>query len=435
MNRFSLLAVSLLLCGSAQAQSSPAPTREAIDKIVVVVGSEIITATELASQMQLTALRTRIQPTTQAEVDKFQTQVLEAMISDKLLQAEAKNDTTLTVRPEEIDQQLDNEIARIAQNYGSNDQFVEALENEGLSLRDLKKQYRGEIENQLYRERYLRKRLTSVSVSKREVEQFFASHADSLPGQAEALKIAHLLLSVRPSKQVEDSVRQLALAVRDKILGGADFATLAVTYASFGAGANGGDLGYMAREDLVPEFARAAFTLAQGEISGAIRTQFGYHIIRNEGSRDDKLRLRHILFGVVASNADTAATMNLADSLLAAARAGSDFAEMAKTYSSDDDTRAKGGELGWFALGDLPAGFGDALRGWSEVGSFRGPIQSQYGFHLVKLLDYRAAKQFSLEADFDQIKEMARQHKTQQSIEKWIADIRKRTYIDYRLES
>lgn len=417
------------------AQTTPTTARETVDRIVVVVGNEIITATELSSQMQLTALRTRTQPRTPEEVEALQQRVLDAMISDKLLQFEAKQDTSLSIRPEEIDQQLDNEIARIAQNYGSNDAFVDALAAEGLTLRDLKKQYRSEIENQLYRERYLRRRLSSVSVSKKEVESFFSTYKDSLAGQAEALKLAHLLCRISPSRQVEDSVRTLALQVREQILSGSDFATLAIKYSSFGAGANGGDLGYVAREDLVPEFARAAFSLAKGEVSGAVRTQFGYHLIRNEGARDDKLRLRHILFAVEASAADTIATSRLADSLLSLAQNGSDFAELAKSFSADDDSRAKGGEMGWFALADLPVEFGDALKGWSEVGGYRGPIASQYGFHIVKLLDFRAARTFTLEADFDQIKDMARQHKTQQSIETWLAEIRAKTFIEYRLES
>ncbi len=419
----------LLLSAAVTRAADP----ETVDRIVAVVGDEAILESELASQIQLVALQTGKQPKTQAELREMQKQILESMISDKLFLLEAKKDTSISVRPEEVDQALDEHVARIAQNFGSEDAFLKALSDEGLTLRDLKRQYRDEVKNQLMKQRLIQKKLYDVSVSRHEVEEFYKDYKDSIPPQPEGVKLAHILIRIEPSQAVEDSVKALASDLREKVLNGADFAALSARYSSLGAGANGGDLGYVSREDVVPEFARAAFNLQVGDISGVIRTQYGYHIIKAEGKRDDKLKLRQILLAAIPSPQDTARAYQLADSLMKELDAGADFAEMAKTFSVDDETRAKGGELGWFAVQQLPPEFADAVKGWKTPGEIRGPVKSRFGLHILKLIDYQPEKVYTLEDDYDQIKELARQHKTEEVVQEWVERIRKVTYIDNRL--
>lgn len=422
------LLLLLLLVGGVFAQ------QETVDKTAVVVGDKIILASELASQMQLVAFQTNRRPTTEDEVQKFKTEILEQMISDQLFLAEARKDTTISIRREEIERALEEQIARVAANVGSEEDFLAALAQEGMTLRDLEKRYRGEIENQLLKQRYIQQKLHTVSVSRREVEKFYSEFKDSIPKQPETIKLAHLLLEIKPSPEVEDSVRELAASLRQRILDGADFATLSAQNSSLGAGANGGDLGYIARDDVVPEFARAAFQLDVGDISGVIRSQFGYHVIKCEGKRDDRLRLRHLLLAVPPSAEDSGVVLYLADSLLKEARGGTDFAEMAKTYSSDDDTRGAGGELGWFLVQQMPSEFVTAVSGWKTPGEYRGPVMSKFGVHLLKLLDHQPEKTLSLDDDFDRIKDLARQDKTGREVDKWIEELKKRTYIDYRMD-
>ncbi|MDH4157649.1 MAG: peptidylprolyl isomerase [candidate division Zixibacteria bacterium] len=407
--------------------------RDVVDKIIVVVGDRVILASELASQIQLYAFQTGIQPKTEAEIQQLQADILEQMINDQLFLLEAKQDTSVSVRPEEIEQALDEHVTRVAGNFESQEAFIEALTAEGLTVRELKKKYRGDIENQLLRQRYIQRKLYSVSVSRHEVEEFYSQFRDSIPSQPEAAKLAHILLAYKPSQVVEDSIQALASRLRQKILDGADFAAIAAQYSSMGAGANGGDLGFVGRDDVVPEFSRAAFNLSVGDISGVIRTQFGYHVIKCEDKKGERLHLRHLLLAVGPSAADSLAVRQRADSLLQAARSGSDFAEMAKTFSDDNDTRAKGGELGWFAVSQLPAEFAAEVLGWKNPGEYRGPVASRYGVHVLRLMDYQEEKKFDLENDFDKIKELARQDKTGKMVDRWIEEIKAKTYIDYRL--
>ena len=424
------LGLMVVLVAGARAE------REVIDKIAAVVGDEVILASELAGQLQMVAFQTGHRPTSEEEIKAFQTQVLEQMISDRLFLMEAKKDTTIKILPSEVRQALDDHLARVIGNFGSEEAFAAALAEEGLTLRDLERQYEKEIENNLLRQRYIQRKLSSVSISRHEVEQFYAEFKDSIPRQPEGMRLAHILLKVEPSGQIEDSVKALATELRQRILDGADFATLATQYSSLGAGENGGDLGWVEQDDVVPEFARAAFKLNVDEVSGVVRTPFGYHVIRCEGQRGDQYRLRHVLLAVQPSAADTARTRALADSLLQELESGrGDFSELAKTFSQDDDSRAKGGELGWFAVDELPTAFADALTSWKTPGEVRGPVASRYGFHLLKLLEYQPEKELTLEGDFDRIKELARQDRTGKLVDKWIAEIKKRTYLDYRLES
>lgn len=407
--------------------------RETVDKIAAIVGDRVILGSELATQIQLLAFQTGRHPKNEQELQQFKDEILEQMVSDQLFLIAAQQDTSIAVRPEEVDRALDDHIARLTQNFNSNEEFLDALAAEELTIRELKKRYRGDLENQILKQRFIQKKLSTVSVSRHEVEEFYHRFEDSIPGQPEAVKLAHILLSIGPSQQVEDSVQALAGELRQRVLRGADFAAISSQYSSMGAGANGGDLGYVSRDDVVPEFARAAFNLSAGDISGVIRTQFGYHVIKCEGKKGDRLKLRHILLSVLPTKEDTLKVVQLADSLLQEARNGADFQQIAKIFSADNDTRAQGGELGWFATSELPAGFASEVAGWQTPGEYKGPVYSQFGLHILRLLDYQPAREFNLDEDFDQIKEMARREKTGKLIEKWISQIKEKTYIEYRL--
>lgn len=432
MNR--LIIFGLLLIASVASAQEVAPERQTLDRIIAIVGKEAILASELAGQMQIYSLQTGRKPNSEKEVIALRDRLLDEMVTDLLFLQEARKDTSIKVRDEEIDQAVNEYIQRAIQRMGSEEKFNEALAAENLTVRGLEKRYRPDIEKQLLKQRLIQKRLMTISISKHEVEEFYAKFKDSLPTQPEAVRLAHILLRITPSQRVEDSVKALATKLRQRIIGGADFATISSQYSSMGAGVNGGDIGYVAREDVVPEFARAAFALGVNEISGVVRTEFGYHIIRNEGKQEHRLRLRHVLLAVEPSAADTTAVYQLADSLLRESRGGANFEELAKTFSDDNNTRASGGEIGWLAVNEMPAAFADAVAGWSEVGSYKGPVTSQDGIHIFKLLEHTPAKTYTIENDYDQIKELARQDKTGRSVDEWLADIKKKSFIVYQLE-
>jgi peptidyl-prolyl cis-trans isomerase SurA len=422
-----LVALALTAIGS-----SVIAQRETVDRIIAVVGDEIILASELASQIQFTVFQGGDEPKSEAAMMELRNNIMEQMVSDRLFLIAARKDTSIAVRSEEIDAALDERIAGVVANFPTHSDFLAALEAEGLILRDLRRRFRSEVENQMLKQRFIQRKLYSVSVSRHEVEQFFELYKDSIPPQPEGVKLAHVLLAIEPSSAVEDSVREFAIELRQRILDGADFATISAQYSSLGAGANGGDLGYVSRDDVVEDFARAAFGLEKGGISGVVRTQFGFHVIMCEDKQEDRAWLRHVLLAVQPTTEDTLRVRHLADSLIQAARDGSRFEELAKAFSVDNETRAQGGELGWFAIAQMPIEFADAVQGWQTAGEIRGPVISQFGMHILKLLEYQQEMEYTLADDFDRIKELARQDKTGQLVDEWITKLKSTTFIEYR---
>ncbi len=405
---------------------------EPVERIVAVVGNEPILASELALQMQLLAINQGIRPESPEEVEELRLQVLEQMISEQLLLIEAKKDTAIRVSSAEVERALNDRVTSIASQYPTEDQFLEALAREGMNYRAFKRRLWPEVENQIYKQRLISSKLARISISKQEVYDFYEDFKDSIPEQPETVRLAHILIQFQPSKMTVDSIRQLAESVRKNAVAGADFITLAMTHSSGPAALNGGDLGYISLDDVMPEFGRAAFNLNKGDISGVVKTPSGLHIIKCEDREGDMGRFRQILFSLAPGPADTAQTFSLVDSLVAEIENGADFRELAKTFSADDESRKQGGELGWFPVEGLPPIFAEALDSLNEPGDIFGPVKSEFGLHILKLLDHREGHRLTIDEDFDKFKEMARQNKTGEYVDKWISEIRDKTFVEIR---
>jgi parvulin-like peptidyl-prolyl isomerase len=134
----------------------------------------------------------------------------------------------------------------------------------------------------------------------------------------------------------------------------------------------------------------------------------------------------------VPSITDSILSYKLVDSLITELNNGADFKELAKIFSADDDSRRQGGELGWFAIADLPVAFKDAMSKMPEIGDIYGPVISEYGLHILKKLDWKENRVLNPTDDFDEIKEMARRIKTGEVVDRWLAEIKERTYVEIR---
>ena len=140
--------------------------REMLDKVAVVVGEEVILVSEIASQIQMFVLQTGKKPSSEEELRKMENEIIDQMISDRLFLIAAQKDTSLSVREAEIETALEEQIAQMSQNFPNDDAFLNALAEEGITLRELKKKYRADAENQLLKQKYIQSRIYNVSVSK-----------------------------------------------------------------------------------------------------------------------------------------------------------------------------------------------------------------------------------------------------------------------------
>lgn len=417
-------AIIVLLSGMAHG--------EVLDRVVAVVDKEIILLSELEAQLQLYSIQTRTDFSNEAVRDSLRKELLDRMVEDKVLLVQAERDTSISVTNKEVDEALTAQIQRIRSQFPSEDAFLEQLRSEGLTLKGLRDQYRDEVKNQILKDMLIQRRLAGVRVSSGEVKRFYEANADSLPEKPAGVRLAHILFGTQPGRATLDSLFEYANLIRQKALEGEDFILLAKAYSDDPSGTEGGDLGWFSRGEMVPEFEAAAFSLQPGQISEVVETQFGFHIIKGTGRKGDKVRASHILIRVAPSEADLASKLVLADSIYQLIADGADFAELARTYSDDANSRESGGELGWYAADDLLPEFVDALTDL-EIGQVSRPVASEFGYHLIKLEEKRPSSSIDLEEDYDTLEEMARRDKTRRQLEEWLNRISSELYIDKRL--
>jgi len=138
-----------------------------------------------------------------------------------------------------------------------------------------------------------------------------------------------------------------------------------------------------------------------------------------------------ILFPVAPSAADSARALMTADSLDKELQNGADFKELAKRSSDDDSSRGTGGELPEMTFDQLRPEFVEPLAA-IDTGQITPPIASSAGYHILKLLDREQPRPLDPEKDFDIIRNMARQEKIGLLVDQWVAELKKKTYVDIR---
>jgi peptidyl-prolyl cis-trans isomerase SurA len=426
-NRLIAVITCLVLLVAVKARS-----QEVLDGIAATVDDQIILISEVQSQLQLLAMELELDISNKDYADSLSREILEQMIDDKLILIEAEKDTTIEVTSREVEDALNSHIQRIKQQFPSEEIFLAQLTAEGLTLKELRSRYKDEVRNQLYKEQFLNKRLSSVTISSGEVRQFHTDFADSLPKRPAGIQLAHILVATTPSQATRDSLSAFAQLVLSKAKAGEDFALLAKAYSDDGTAENGGDLGWFRRGDMVVDFENAVFGLTPGDISDIVETQFGFHIIKLIDKKETRARASHILIKFEPTEADIQRSKQLSDSLFAALKAGADFAKMVVDFSNDETSVENEGLLGWYAAGDLSPEFVEGVRGLNP-GEYSEPVLSQFGYHILKVLDLKSSRPLDFEEDYNDIEAIAKRYKTQKELENWLNDARDRYFIEVKL--
>lgn len=284
-----------------------------------------------------------------------------------------KNNRETTVDPQDVKEYLDLYI-----NFR-----LKVREAEALGLDTLKK-FIEELKG--YQKQLAKPYLTDKNVSEALVKEAY-----------ERMKLdvsaSHILLKVGPDALPKDTlaVYNRILDLRKRALKG-DFEALAKQYSEDPSAAeNAGNLGWFSAMRMVYPFENAAFNTPVGEISMPVRTRFGYHILKVNGKREalGELKAAHIMLktGKEATAEDVAKAKEKAlevKGLLASGK--STFEELATKYSEDKGSAVKGGELPQFGTGRMVAAFEKAAFALQNVGDVSDPVQTEYGWHIIKLL-------------------------------------------------
>jgi peptidyl-prolyl cis-trans isomerase SurA len=400
-----------------------------VDRIVAVVDKEIITESELNERVTFLALQNRIDPNQAG----LRMQVLDGLVSEKLVLAQALIDS-VEVTDDEVTRALDQQIANFVRQVGS-EQRVEQMY--GKSISRIKREYRTEIKNQLLVQKTRQQREAALTVSHREVEDFFVSFKDSLPQVPEEFDLSHIYIVPKPDTTVEAKTRSVMQSILDSIHAGSDFAEFAKRYSTdAGSAASGGDLGWEKRGVFVREFEETVFGLKEGDISNIVKTQFGFHIIQLLGRRGESVHARHILMKIDKGPASDSAAVDTLRFLRQRALKGESFTELASKYSEDEDTKTIGGNLGILTADQLQPDFAGQIKEM-KAGEISEPLRtavgSSYGFHIIWMRNRKAPHAINLQDDFKRIEQLALYMKRNKQNAEWIDELKKTIYVDIRL--
>ncbi len=212
---------------------------------------------------------------------------------------------------------------------------------------------------------------------------------------------SHILLQVdrnaTPTRQQE--VLDEIIAIRKEIIAGKDFAQAALEYSEDpSVQKNKGNLGYFSAFTMVAPFEEVAFNTPAGEVSEPVKTAYGYHLIKVHDIRKNKgeVLVAHILKNIPknASPEEKNKAKTQIDSIYQELLQGADFAELAKKESQDRRSAVKGGELFWLAAGRTVPKFSDAAFGLKNIGDYTAPVETSFGYHIIKKIDERKVPPF-----------------------------------------
>lgn len=297
-----------------------------------------------------------------------------------------KNNRDAQVNPEDVREYLDLYI-----NFR-----LKVREAEELGLDTLKK-FKEELKG--YQKQLAKPYLTDKNVSEALVKEAY----DRMKQDVGA---SHILLKVGPDALPKDTlaVYNRIIDLRTRALKG-DFEALAKQYSEDPSAAEkGGNLGWFSAMRMVYPFETAAFTTPVGQISQPVRTRFGYHILKVNGKREasGEIRAAHIMVktGKDVPAEEVAKAKEKAVEVKGLLDSGkSTFEDLATKYSEDKGSAAKGGELPQFGTGRMVAAFEKAAFALKNVGDVSEPIETEYGWHIIKLLEHIPVPTFETAKD------------------------------------
>lgn len=431
--RFLVPLLCLVWTALAGAQQARPPAPRELDRVVAVVNSDVITASELATRVRSVQRQLARQRIEAPPADLLERQVLERLVMDRALVQMAREQG---IRVD--DAQVDRAIAGIAaENRATVAQLREQIERDGVSFERFRNEVREEIMVGRLREREVDAR---IQISEADIDAFIAEHRDASGAQQE-YEIAQILLRVPEGASPEQIERQRLRGeeVIRQLQQGADFARLAAAFSDAPEAMSGGALGVRTADRLPQLFLDAVAGLQPGGVSKLLRSANGFHVLKLLARRDagapkldggpvTQTRVRHILIRPSELVSEPEALRRLGE-IRQRVEQGADFAELARQYSVDGSA-GRGGDLGWIYPGDTVPDFERAMNALSP-GQVSEPVRTEFGYHLIQVLERRTDA-----ASPERVRAVARQALRERRIEEafqdWMRQVRDRTYVEYR---
>ena len=426
---FSLLAVTCSV--SAQKYSNGL-----VDKTIAVVGNEMIMLSDLEEEVQMMRAYGMLS-------DKSgRCDILEQMLATKLFLMQARIDS-LVVNNEMVEGELSNRIDMVRTNLGGD----EAVEKQfGKPLYKLRQEWRAAITDQTLTQQMQQEIARKIpDLTPYDVQKYVD---ESDPADLPIVPIKYQLsqICIYPDREAANlAVKERLLGIRERIINGERFSTLARLYSQDpGSARKGGELGMASKSIFWPAFSDAAMSLKPGVVSQIVETPDGFHIIEVMEKKGDMFNARHILLKPEYTSEDRQKGFRVLDSLKTElSNDAVTFELAARFYSEDLTTRTNGGQMAdpntgssYFEIDQLKPQDYAAIKNLKE-GEVSEPVESldnegrdgNLVYKIIKVDKIIPAHSASFANDYDLILQNAKSKLQREAIDKFIEEKIKTTYI------
>ncbi|MFR9165570.1 MAG: peptidylprolyl isomerase [Dysgonomonas sp.] len=410
-----------------------------IDQVVWVVGDESILKSEIEGVRRDMLINRET-----FDGDPY-CLIPEQIAVEKLFLHQAKLDS-IEVPASSVSREVEMRLNNAVMYYGS----VEKLEEyEGKPLNELREQMKERLRDMQIVQQVKSKITENVRLTPSEVRKYYTNLSqDSLPFIPTTVEVQIITRNPTiPLKEI-DEVKNRLREYTDRVNKGEDFATLARLYSEDESAQRGGELGFMGRAQLVPEFANAAFALSDPKrVSNIVESEYGFHIIQLIERRGDRINVRHILLKPKVPQEEINKSVLVLDSLANDIRDKKfTFEEAALYVSADKDTRNNRGLMvnknpysnnsgtARFEMKELPqeiAKVVDTLK----VDQMSKPfiMKDDKGKNVVALIKLRQrveGHRANVSDDYQALKQIVENKKKEDTLKKWLENKIKTTYVE-----
>ena len=366
----------------------------------------------------------------------------EQIAIQKLFMHQAKLDS-ITVSDAQVFQEVERKLNYFIANIGSKEK-VEEYFNKPMS--ELREEMAEMVREQGFVQEMQRQLVKDIKITPSEVRRFFSGlPSDSIPYIPTQVEVQIITINPKIPQQEIDNIKARLREYSERVTKGeTEFSTLAILYSEDpGSARMGGELGFMGRAQLVPEYADVAFNLNDPKkVSKIVETEFGYHIIQLIEKRGDRINTRHILLKPKVSEKELNNSIVRLDSLRNDITSGKfKFEEAAQFLSQDKNTRNNQGlmvnsENGTtkFQMSELPQEIAKVVN-TMNAGDISQPfimMDQKKGKEvavLVKLRSRVEGHKANMSDDYQALKAIVEQNRREDLIENWIRKKQKETYI------
>ncbi len=422
------LAGSLWVTSATQAKLT---VENPLDRIVAVVNDEVITALELKAEMGLIKKQLRQQNTRLPNDAVLEKQLLERMILRRIQLQMAKRGS-IRVDDDMLNRTLEN-IA--AQNRMSLSQFRATLQSEDIHFAHFRENMRDEITINRLQQRQVRNRIV---VTQQEIDNFI-NNQKLRGGEDKEYHLGHILISVPEAASAQEikTARIEAEKMVHDLRTDADFTQTAISSSDGQQALEGGDLGWRRADALPSLFADWVVQQVVNNVSDALRSPSGFHIIKMLDIRDNQpqhmvtqTHARHILIKPI-DEADSNDARARLEKIRGRIIAGEAFSALAKAHSDDPGSGVEGGELGWVSPGEMVPNFEQSMSALA-VDELSKPVRSRFGWHLIQVLE-RRKQDVTEQVQNKNASDAIRARRLDPAMQAWVRRLRDEAFVQNRL--